>query len=240
MTDSTRHPRRLLRLGLLLVTALLGLPVPGLAGEGDEADGRRRADRDVAAQVNIERRLQDLETSMGVLADELEKTGHTYEAGLIRAGMKHLAEADVSTAIRSVLDALKHAKPQTQRAIDQSRQVLESLQRLLLILEDRNREFTRNEILDRLEAAKRAAATVGELARQEADLVRKIENAVEEARSDAARPAPGLPPHTARGGAPAGLPVGPGAGRSAGSRSFSGLSIVSSKRERNRERGAQG
>ena len=150
MNTADRRPSldtRTRRLCLLVLLAVLCLPAPAGA---EEPRDKRDVERDVSTQRHVEEQLQDLQQSMKALADELEKTGHTYEAGLIRSGIEHLGQADVTTAIRSVLAALQSAQPET--AIVQSQRVLESLQRLLLILEDRDREFTRNEIMERKSA----------------------------------------------------------------------------------------
>ena len=127
--------RRIRRVVLIAVLCLLAAPV-----RAEEPRVDRDVEQDIDTQRHVERQLQDLQTSMQALAKELEKTGHTYEAGLVLNGIEHIGKADVATAIRSVLAALESAQPETARV--QSQRVLESLQRLLLILEDRDREFT--------------------------------------------------------------------------------------------------
>ena len=181
------------RIGFLLLAAVFCLPAifcPPQSARAEDPRDRRDAERDITTQQHVEQQLLDLQESMTALADELQATGHTYEAGLIRSGLVHLGKSDVTTAISSVLAALRSAQPET--ALEQSQRVLESLHRLLLILEDRDREFTRGEIMKRLEAAERAAAQAQELADQEAELQRKIDQAVSEARTDAARQAEAL------------------------------------------------
>ncbi len=178
----TRIPPPFLR--FLLPLLLVALLIPALPVRAEEDLTEQNA-RDADAQEGIDAKLQDLQTGMELLAAELERTGHTYEAGLLRAGLAYISTSDLNTAIRQVLEALKAGRTQTAR--DHSREVLEALQKLLLILEDRNREHTRNEILERLEAAKEAAERARELEEQEADLQRRIEEATDDARSEAAR-----------------------------------------------------
>ena len=156
---------------------------------------REQGGRDAAAaraERDIEGKVQALQSSMRLLAEELERSGRAYEAGLLKAGLDHLAKADVGTAMREVLDALRLG--QRQRARDRAARCWRALNRLLLILEDRNRDYTRNEILERLEAAREAARQKArELEQEEAALAQRIEEEAAAARSEAARRADGDP-----------------------------------------------
>ena len=176
----TSNSHRVLR-ALGVACACLALLLGVGAGGADADEAKRRHQREI--QVKI----QELNKNMEQLAESMKRTGFDYEARLLEAGLKHVEAADIPGRVQKILDALEGARPQTETARREADEVVGALELLLAILEDRDRQFTEQQLKKRVEAAREAAKQAEELSREEQRIKEELDKLAKGAQSEAGK-----------------------------------------------------
>src|SRR5687767_11202693 len=157
-------------LSLALAVGLLSFAPRSRAEDKPDASALARLAK---TEADIQAKLQDLEQKMEALAVQLEREGYRHEAGLLKSGVAHAREGNLRGRMSDIVQALERGLPGT--AGEQAHEVLEGLRTLLAILEDREREFAKRKLEERIAAAREAADRTSALEREEAALEQKIE-----------------------------------------------------------------
>ena len=140
-TDTSRIRRSLLTLAL--ATSVCGVSAFGSPRSQEEQSREQAALAE--EQQHLSRQLNRLIESMETLARRFESEGRKHAADLLRKGLEHLTARDEEASARTITELMEHSREDIETglshtALERQEIILNGLDRLLVILMDRDTE----------------------------------------------------------------------------------------------------